>query len=428
MVLRRVGLYVVFLCILTLACAAGGCSPGQQDGKEILRFFTWKPNQPEVWDEIIAMFEKENPGIRVVREIGPHSSTAFHDLLAQKLKNRSSDLDVFLMDVVWPAEFGAAGWAMSLDDYFPASERAKYLESTIRANTYRGRVYGMPLYVDSGMLYYRKDLLGKYGLEPPATWNELVRQAQLIVDKEPEMNGLSAQLKQYEGLVCNMMEYILGNRGHLVSPETGKSAINEEPAIEAVRYVSDEIVGKIAPRGTLTYEEPESLDLFIQGKAVFHRNWPYAWTIANDPERSRVAGKVGIVPLPHFPGGKSHSTLGGWQIGISNYSERKETAWTFVRYLSSEKVQKYLAIRAGLAPARSALYSDAEVLHAHPQFRDMGYIFLTASPRPGSPIYPALSNVLQRYFSKALSDNRFDLLREAEIAAAEMDRLLALVK
>jgi multiple sugar transport system substrate-binding protein len=414
------------VCALALAFTVGACSPKEQDGRKTLRFFTWKPNQPEVWDEIIALFEKEHPQIRVVREVGPHSSTAFHDLLAQKLKNRSRDLDVFFMDVIWPAEFAAAGWAMALDDHFPAEEREAYLEGAIRANTYKGKIYGLPLYIDSGMLYYRKDLLDQYGMKPPATWPEMVRQAQRIAEKEPGLYGFSAQFRQYEGLVCNMMEFILGNGGHLVSPETGKAAVAEKRAVDAVGFVRDEIVGKIAPRGILTYAEPESLALFIQGRAVFHRNWPYAWEISNNPDRSKIAGKVGVAPLPHFAGGKSHATLGGWQVGISNYSDNKETAWTFARYLSSGKIQKHLALRAGLAPTRKALYQDGEVLRACPQFTQMRHVFLTATPRPGSPLYPALSNILQRYFSKALSDPRPDLAREAAIAAAEMDRILAL--
>ncbi|MEF9437693.1 MAG: extracellular solute-binding protein, partial [Candidatus Mariimomonas ferrooxydans] len=131
----------------------------------------------------------------------------------------------------------------------------------------------------------------------------------------------------------------------------------------------------------LTYQEPESLDLFIQGKAVFHRNWPYAWEVSNNPERSAISRKVGITRLPHFPGGKSFSTLGGWQLGISNYSENKEAAWTFVKFLTSERIQKLLALKAGRAPTRRALYDNSEILRAYPHFSDMKDVFLTAYPR-----------------------------------------------
>jgi multiple sugar transport system substrate-binding protein len=207
-----------------------------------------------------------------VREIGPHSSTAFHDLLTQKLKNKSTDVDVFFMDVIWPPEFAAAGWAMALDDNFTAEERDAFLPGTILANIYQERIYGVPLFIDSGMLYYRKDLLAAYGFPPPRTWNELVLQAEKVVAEEAKAGndiiGFTGQFKQYEGLVCNMMEYILSNNGHIIAEnEAGKSFIAEKRAVEAVRFVRDEIIGKIASAGVLTYQEPESLDLFIQGRA-----------------------------------------------------------------------------------------------------------------------------------------------------------------
>ncbi len=422
--------FAVLLVVLTVVLLAAGCERGVDDGRVTLRFVTWKPNIPEVWDEIYRSFEAENPDIRLVREIGPHSSTAFHDLLTQKLKNRSKDVDVFLMDVIWPSEFAAAGWAMPLDDLFPPSEQAGFLRGTIMANTYRGKIYGVPLFIDSGMLFYRKDLLQRYGFSPPETWQEMVRQAEVIVGGEKgrgvEIYGFSGQFKQYEGLVCDMMEYILSNGGTLLDHAAGRCGLAEGPSVEAVRFVRDEIIGRIAPRGVLTYQEPESLDLFIQGKAVFHRNWPYAWRVSNDPSKSKIAGKVGISRLPHFPGGRSYSTLGGWQVGISSFSGKKETAWRFVSFLTSERIQKLIALRAGKAPTRTALYEDREILKANPQFSEMKDVFLTAYPRPTTPLYPALSNVLQRYFSKVISDPGSEIEREAGAACEEIERILAL--
>lgn len=417
---------VVIGVILSFSCA------GKDEGKaKVLRFVTWKPNVPEVWEEIYRRFEQKYPDIKIVREIGPHSSTAFHDLLTQKLKNRSRDVDVFLMDVIWPPEFAAAGWAMPLDDLFSPSEQKRFLDGTILANTYRGRIYGVPLFIDSGMLFYRKDLLDKYGFSPPATWEEMVGQAEKIVSGEKkrgeDIYGFSGQFKQYEGLVCDMMEYILSNGGFILDQETGKPGIAEPPAVEAVRFVRDRIIGNIAPRGVLTYQEPESLDLFVQGKAVFHRNWPYAWRVSNDPEKSRIAGKVGIARLPHFRGGKSYSTLGGWQVGISSYSEKKGLAWKFVEFLTGPEVQKIIALSAGKAPTRKALYGDGEILKVNPQFSDMKDVFLTAYPRPRSPLYPSISNILQRYFSKAISNTNIDIQREAEAASREMQGILSMI-
>src|SRR5512135_3523454 len=142
-----------------------------------LRFVTWRSEAPEVWNQGIADFERQNPGVRIVSEIGPQSSTQLHDLLTQKLKNRDTHLDVFVMDVIWPAEFASAGWALPLDRYFTAAEQGQFLKAPIAANRYRGQMFGVPLFIDAGLLYYRKDLLDKYRIAPPHTWEALVAAA-----------------------------------------------------------------------------------------------------------------------------------------------------------------------------------------------------------------------------------------------------------
>jgi len=271
-----------------------------------LHFVTWKPDQPAVWDDAVRRFESEHPGITVVREVGPHSSTAFHDLVTQKLKNRDPGIDVFFVDVVWLAEFAAAGWALPVDDRFTAEDRADFLAGTIRASTWKGRLYGVPAFVDAGMLYYRKDLLEKYRLGVPATWEELETAARHVVTAEkrenPDLVGYSGQFKQYEGLVCDLLEFVTANGGSFVDESGARATLGDERTLAAIRWVRDRVIGDLAPRSELTYQEPESLALFLQGLAVFHRNWPYAWDVANDERQSRVAGKVGMAPLPHFAG------------------------------------------------------------------------------------------------------------------------------
>jgi len=429
--LRSVQKLLSLLCVsLLVVMLTAGCTQEADNRKTVVHFVTWKPNIPHAWEEIFRIFQDEHPDIVIEREVGPHSSTAFHDLLTQKLKNRSSDVDVFLMDVIWPPEFAAAGWAMPLDALFPESEQTSFLSGPILANTYKNKIFGVPLFIDSGILYYRKDLLEKYRQPLPRTWDDLIMTSEWIVSEEKRagktIEGFSGQFKQYEGLVCDMMEFILGNGGSILDPESGKPSLTDKQAIDAVQFVRDRIIGKAAPSGVLTYQEPESLDLFIQGGAVFHRNWPYAWEVSNNPQRSRIAGKVGITTLPHFKGYESYSALGGWQVGISNFSQNKDAAWTFVRFLTSSRVQKILALEAGRAPTRKALYRDEEILRDYPHFAEMKNVFLTAYPRPRTPLYPAVSNVLQRYFSKVISSPDSDVEKEAHVASKELEKILAL--
>ena len=395
-----------------------------------LRFVTWKAETPQHWDRPIADFEKQNPGVKISREIGPQSSTQLHDLITQKLKNRDTEMDVFVMDVIWPAEFASAGWALPLDRFFAAAEQKQFLDAPIQANRYRGQIFGVPLFIDAGLLYYRKDLLEKYGLSPPRTWLELVEVAKTILAREldPHLVGFSGQFKQYEGLICNMMEYILSNGGALWDESRLKSAISQRPAVEAVRFVRDRIIGQIAHRGVLAYEEPESLVLFTEGRAIFHRNWPYAWNVANDPQRSKIAGKIGMMPLPSFPGAKGVAALGGWQLAISRFAKKSELAWRFVAFMTSHSMQKRITLNTGRAPARAALYNDREVLDKVPQLKSLWETFKQAVPRPTTPVYVPLSNIMQRYFSSVLALPDTDIDNRAALAARDMDRVLDLLR
>src|SRR6266513_2690256 len=118
------------------------------DAQTQLRFVTWKSEAAKIWERVIADFEARHPGVKVVQEVGPQSSTEFHDLVTQKLRNRDAQMDVFFMDVIWPAEFAAASWALPLDAFFSVAERNLFLDAPIQANTYDGRIYGVPMFVD----------------------------------------------------------------------------------------------------------------------------------------------------------------------------------------------------------------------------------------------------------------------------------------
>ncbi|HSK31167.1 MAG TPA: ABC transporter substrate-binding protein [Candidatus Limnocylindria bacterium] len=419
---RSTGTLLALVLILSISSVAGAQTQ--------LRLVTWRSEAARVWQDIIADFEGRHPGVKVVLEIGPQSSTEFHALVTQKLRNRDPEMDVFFMDVVWPAEFAAAGWALPLDEFFPAERRQEFIEAPILANSYGGRIYGVPVFVDAGMLYFRKDLLAKHGVAPPRTWPELVRQAKLILaqERDPYLLGYSAQFKQYEGLVCNMMEFIMGNGAAFWDEQNFHSTLQHPAAKEAVRFVRDEIIGAISHRGVLAYQEPESLALFTQGRAIFHRNWPYAWEVANDPKRSKVSGQVGIVPLPAFPGQKSVATLGGWQLGISRFSRNPQLAWQFVEYMTSAETQKRIALGTGRGPALRALYRDGEILQKYPQFESHYETFALAAPRPRTPVYLPLSNIMQRYFSSAVAIRDSNIDRLAQTAARDMDRMLDLLR
>lgn len=393
-----------------------------------LVFLTWKPNQPEVWSRLVKEFHLTNPGIRVKIQVGPHSSTQYHAIVTQRLKNKDTSVDIFFMDVIWPPEFANAGWCMDLTPQFPVQDQEKFLHGPIAANRYKEKIYGVPCYLGAGLFYFRKDLLHKYHFKPPRTWQEMIDQGQIIIEgeKDKALHIYSGQFKQYEGLVCDMMEFIWSNGTSVIDQKTGQPTLDHPDVLYAISFVRDEIIAKAAPKGAINYEEPESLDLFIQGKAIFHRNWPYAWSVANNPQKSRIAWKVGVGRLPAFGDNYSASTLGGWQFGINKLSRHPQEAWQFVQYMTSHQAQKTLSLDAGRAPTRLSVYDDPDVQEKMPHLKEFLPAFKRARPRPPSPVYPMISQELQRFFSQAIVDRGSDIPKLAKSTSLRIERLLKL--
>jgi multiple sugar transport system substrate-binding protein len=423
------GLLIATTCLLLVTAVIAGIPPAAASAPVTIHFLTWKPNQPRPWQVLIRRFEKQHPDIRVDLQLGPHSATDYHAVVSQRLKNADTSVDVFFMDVTWPAEFAGAGWLLPLDDRFPAAERKEFLPAPLAANRIGGKTWGVPCYLGAGLLYYRADLLQRHGFTPPKTWEELLLQGKAIRQAAREAGDqvpwiYSGQFKQYEGLVCNLLEFIWSHGGTVANLDAGTLHLDTPAVRTALALVRDRFIGTAAPEGVLSYEEPESLALFTAGRAIFHRNWPYAYAVANDPQRAKIAGNVGVTMLPAAQGHEPAAALGGWQFGISRFSRQPDAAWRFIAFMTSPESQKLLALEAGLAPTRRAVYDDDEIKQKLPHLRDFLPAFEHARPRPQTPVYPMLSQELQRFFSAAISRPDSDL---KELAAAAERRLAPII-
>jgi multiple sugar transport system substrate-binding protein len=205
-------IFLIILCLILFA----GCIKAEDRGAA-LNVIVFKHGKiagdTELFRQLLDRFEKENPDIKVNDETLPASTDEQHQFYAINLEGKSSDFDVLSMDVIWVPEFARAGWLRDISHLLPLKEREEFFPGPMDAVTYKGKVYAIPWYIDAGLLYYRKDLLKKYGFSPPKTWQELVETAQQITAKEKDIYGFIWQGKQYEGLVCNVLEYFWSNGG-----------------------------------------------------------------------------------------------------------------------------------------------------------------------------------------------------------------------
>ncbi|NDD29355.1 MAG: ABC transporter substrate-binding protein [Proteobacteria bacterium] len=386
--------------LVAFALGLQGCARTEASGVHL----SWIANRDDSGfeHELLRRFERAHPDITVSLVEMSHDTDNIHNQYATYLVSEDDAIDLYGIDVIWPAEFGSAGWALPLDDWLSAEARAEFLPGPLAACSYRGHLYALPWYSDAGMLYYRKDLLEESGVTPPTTWSELTSASRRL--RARGRSGFVFQAGQYEGLVCNFLEHAWGNGGDVLDRD-GRVVLDSPQNEEALRRMI-ELIGTdgVAPASVVTFREDESLRFFQSGSAVFLRSWPYVWGLTQKRGES-LLGKVGIAPVPHADGAghRSAGCLGGWNLMVSRWSKHPREAFLLASFLTSPEAQRERMLATGQLPTRIAPYSDAEVRKAHPEMADLLAVFEGARPRPVTPHYSKLSDCLQIELHRAIS-------------------------
>jgi len=321
----------------------------------------------------------------------------------------SSDVDVYQTDVIWAPQLAD----QFVDLTAAAKDVAKdFFPSIIESQTANGKLVAIPFFTDAPALYYRKDLLEKYKLSVPKTWEEMAKDAKVIQDGEraagnKDFWGYVFQGNAYEGLTCDALEWVKSYGGGQIVEPDGTISINNEKAAAAITEAAS-WVNTISPPGVLSYGEEESRGVWQLGNAAFMRNWPYAYSLGNAAD-SPIKGKFDVSTLPVGAEGDSPaSTLGGWNLAVSKYSKNQDAAIKLVLYLSSAEVQKKRAIDLSALPTRIAVYDDADVAKAQPIIPNWKSVFQNAVPRPSAPTktkYNEVSNLFWSAVHDTLSGN-----------------------
>jgi len=342
----------------------------------------------------------------------PPSANDVLTLFSQYWAAHTPDMDIYQIDVCWPGL--AAAHAIDLKKYFNAETLAAFFPRIVENNTVDGRLIGVPFFTDAGLLYYRTDLLEKYGYkEPPKTWEELAAMAKTIQEGEraagkPDFWGFVWQGSSYEGLTCDGLEWIYSFGGGSIIEGDGEISIDNPNALRALQTAKS-WVGTISPRGVTNYKEEESRNVWQSGNAAFMRNWPYCYALGSSKD-SPISGKFSVTVLPEGgSAGKHAATLGGWQLMVSRYSKNPEVAADLVRYLTSAEMQKRDAIELSRLPTRPALYEDKEVLAAVPWFGSLLPVFTNAVARPSTILkadYNQFATIFFNNLNEVLNDEK----------------------
>jgi multiple sugar transport system substrate-binding protein len=354
---------------------------------------------------LIKAFEAKYPGIKVSLVSASTDTDTNRATLATQIAGGAGP-DVFMGDVIWPAQFGAHQLALPLSSYLPSSYWGKFAPGLVSGATYKGAVYGSPLFEDQGFLYYRKDLLTKDGLPVPSTWEQLESDAKAVMAKGQSKYGFVWEGDSYEGLTCNFMEYLTDAGGTATNSGYTQATLNSSAALKAVTFMRSLITSGVSPAAVTTFQEPQAMNTFASGQAVFLRNWDYAYedAITASDGGKLTASQVGVVPLPTFSGQSApgYSNIGGWNMYINPHSKHIGADLTFIQFLSSTAAQDILSQKYGFISTVESVRTSPAVIAANPVFAIVPKTKLV--PRPaGTPEYPALSTAIYQNVNGALA-------------------------
>lgn len=412
---------LVLSVIVLLTVGISSSSRAQE--KITIRLFGGAVGQEgQLIQEGIQAYMKEHPNVEVKLVPAPESTTVRLMIYREYLTNEDDrkKIDVYQIDVIWPGEIGHH--FVDLNQYGAAEAAKEHFSELIQNNTVDEKLVAMPWFTDAGLLYYRTDLLEKYGYSmPPETWDELEEMARKIQEGERDAGrenfwGFVWQGDVYEGLTCDVLEWVASHGGGTFIDPDKTVTINNPQALKALRRAAS-WVGNISPVAVTGFMEEDARRWWQAGNAAFMRNWPYCYAMGN-AEGSPIKGKFEVAPLPGDRTGVSAATLGGWQLAVSKYSEHPDIATDVVLFLTSKAEQKRRAIEGSYSPTIPSLYFDLDVLKATPFLGRLYGIFMNAVARPSGVTSPRYSQASALIFNTV-----HDVLTGKKDAQAALDAL-----
>jgi trehalose/maltose transport system substrate-binding protein len=379
------------------------------------------PDLAEWHREALERFTRET-GIVVKLIPGPESFSQQLETHLKLLQEHSSTPDVFAIEAAWPGSM--AEHLLDLNPVF-AKEAKDHFPALVANYTVNGRLVALPYRTGMGVLFYRTDLLRKYGYPaPPSTWDELEEMARNILAKERAKGNASLWGFVWPGvadesLTWTALEWQASEGGGVIVEPGGTVSINNPHVVRALVRAAA-WVGTISPPGTLAYRAWDAQSMWLSGNAVFMRDWPLRY-IPSQVEGSPVRDKFDVAPLPRGRAGRAH-TLGGHGLGVSRYSHNPKDAETLVRYLCSREIQRWRSRVASTLPTLPALYEDAELLAASPLLSHMKRAHIVELvARPAAVTGTSYDNVSRAYYTAVHAVLAHEKTPEQAVAEVEAE-------
>ncbi len=331
-------------------------------------------------------------GIKLVAEVYPEDQ--FRAKVLVELTSGASSIDVFM---TMPAQEGLkymrAGWYQPVDEFLkdpsltaPEYNWNDFLEATRAAMTVEGRLVGPPIQVETSALYYRKDILQKYNVKVPTTLAELEAAAKALNGKPMTDDGQAGF-----GIVARGKRAAATSvfSGYLHAMGSTWLAPNREPAFNSEEGVKAfELYGRLlrlyGPPGSENNHWYEASSLFSQGKAAMYTEFNSIWVPVEDPQKSKVIGKVGYAMFPRGPKAQYGSMVAVWGLGMPKTGKNQKAAWLFMQWATNKDQVFKVQTDKGVLGCRESVWKDPKGKAKVPV--DLAES-LTQSSKVGSPLW-----------------------------------------
>lgn len=394
--------------------------------ESVVRKLYYVDNISEAHLKIIQKFNEKYKGkIEVVPVNLPFYNFTTNDrkeILTRSLRSRSDGIDIFAVDLIWIPRF--AKWAYPLNQRFENDAIAEVNKKALEACYLGDSLVAFPMYLDEGVLYYRKDLIRNLPdgaaierrIQDGLTWDEFISLGKRFSARSSAAGQSADQLNgrpkdpfyvftggEFEGMMCCFQDMLSDQESKEIFYKNPIN-LNTLPARRALQMLVDFVqTYKFSPLEVTQFDEYNSYLYANAHDAVFLRGWVgYHRQYGNFLEDTSKISNMGIAPLPHFRGHKTSSVFGGWSLMISQLSNRKEEALKFIAFMFQKENQQILYEDGGYLPINDEVYSDTTYLKEHKELAKAQRLLSWGRHRPFLENYTRLSEIMAKYFHQAL--------------------------
>jgi multiple sugar transport system substrate-binding protein len=393
------------------AVSLAGCS--EDSGPPTL---TWYINPDNGGQAQFAQKCAEQSGgsYQVSIETLPNDATAQREQLVRRLAAQDSSIDVMSLDVIYTPEFANAGFLLPFSEEEADNLTDGMLDAPVQTAMWKDTLYAAPFKSNAQLLWYRKSLAKKAGVDPTNenfTWDEMQKAA---LD---EGGTISEQGARYEGYMVWINALVLSGGGQILSnPEAGRDAtpsMSSDAGVKAAEIVSTLANSPAAPADLGVAQEEQARAVFQSDDGMFMLNWPYVLAAARGAVEEgtldkKVVDDIGFARYPRvFADTPSRPPLGGVNLAIGAFTKYPEQAKALVECASTPENGTQYMLDEGEPSPYAASYDNPEVRDAYPNADLIRESINEAGPRPITPYYVdvAGSIISTWHPARAVNDN-----------------------